>query len=355
MASRFTFNRELLIRVFFFTTFAFLLYQLFLLSHPFISPLLIASMLTITFYPIYRRLRRSVPNPNIASFLLTLAVVLSAVLPLLGLVWVLLRESGNLIPTAQSVVESLTSGEMTGLREHLPAPAVAAAERVFAFFSRLNIDVKPFIFQNLRDVGTRISDLGGFIAANAVFTFFRLMILVLALFFMFRDGEAFLSWILNLIPMETGHKMAVARSAYETFRAVTSGVFLTAAGQGIVAMIGFLAAGVKLPVILGIATFASSLLGASFLITFPTAMIVMTERTGAGIFLLIWGMTAVGWLDNFLRPILIGSRARMPFVLVFFSILGGLKAYGLLGLILGPILVASVLAFVRIYKEAYGA
>jgi predicted PurR-regulated permease PerM len=66
-------------------------------------------------------------------------------------------------------------------------------------------------------------------------------------------------------------------------------------------------------------------------------------------------MTAVGWLDNFLKPILIGSRARMPFVLVFFSILGGIKAYGLLGLILGPIVVASVLVFVRIYKEAYGA
>ncbi len=355
MASRFTFNRELIIRVFFFTSFAFLLYQTFLLARPFISPLLIASMLTLTFFPLYRRLRRSVPNQNAASLILTLTVVLSVVIPLLGVVWVLLRESGNLIPTAQGVVESLSSGEFAGLRQTLPSGAITLAERVFAFFSRLNIDVKPFIFQNLRDVGTRISDIGGFIAANAFFTFFRLMILVLAIFFMFRDGESFLQWMLNLIPMETGHKLAVARSAYETFRAVTSGVFLTAAGQGIVAMIGFLAVGVKLPVILGIATFGASLLGASFIITFPTALIVMTERTGAGIFLLIWGMTAVGWLDNFLRPILIGSRARMPFVLVFFSILGGLKAYGLLGLILGPILVASVMAFIRIYKEAYGA
>ena len=130
---------------------------------------------------------------------------------------------------------------------------------------------------------------------------------------------------------------------------------MTATAQGIVAMFGFLVAGIRLPVILGIATGAASLLGASFLVTLPTALIVMMDRTGAGWFLLIWGATAVGWLDNFLKPILIGSRARMPFVLVFFSILGGLKAYGLLGLILGPILVASVMAFIRIYKEAYSA
>jgi predicted PurR-regulated permease PerM len=172
---------------------------------------------------------------------------------------------------------------------------------------------------------------------------------------MFRDGEAFLTWFLNILPMETSHKQAVARSAYETFKAVTIGVFLTAAAQGIVAMIGFLLAGVRLPVVLGIATGVASLLGASFIVTVPVALIVMMERSAAGIFLLIWGLTAVGWLDNFLKPILIGSRARMPFVLVFFSILGGLKMYGLLGLILGPILVAAVLAFVRIYREAYGA
>src|SRR4051812_38170220 len=93
-SSRFTFNRELLIRVFFFTVFAFLLYQLFLLARPFISSLLVASMLTLTFHPLYKRLRKYVPNPNIASLIITFGVLLSAVLPLLGLAWVLLRESG---------------------------------------------------------------------------------------------------------------------------------------------------------------------------------------------------------------------------------------------------------------------
>jgi predicted PurR-regulated permease PerM len=102
-------------------------------------------------------------------------------------------------------------------------------------------------------------------------------------------------------------------------------------------------------------TGVASLLGASFLVTLPAALLMFKDSAGWGIFLLVWGAVLVGWLDNILKPVLIGSRARMPFVLVFFSILGGLKMYGLLGLILGPILIASLLTFVKIYRETYDA
>src|ERR1039458_7592358 len=83
------------------------------------------------------------------------------------------------------------------------------------------------------------------------------------------------------------------------------------------------------------------------------ALSVLRESTGWGIFLLVWAIAVVGLLDNFLKPYLIGNRARMPFVLIFFSIVGGIKLYGFLGFILGPILVASFLSFVKIYQEEY--
>ena len=103
------------------------------------------------------------------------------------------------------------------------------------------------------------------------------------------------------------------------------------------ALIGFLIAGVRLPVVLGIATSVASMLGASFLVTLPVAFSVMRESPGWGIFLLIWALGVIGIIDNFLKPILIGSRARMPFILIFFSIVGGIKLYGFLGFILGPV------------------
>lgn len=346
-------DRELLVRIFFFGAFAFLLYQTFLLAKPFFPSLLLATMLAIGFYPLYKRLRRYVRNPSLSALIITSGVFLAGVLPLISVLWVMTHESKTLIPTVQNVLASLSSGETTLLQEKLPPFINSFVERISLYFGGLNINVKAIILENVRELGMRIAAIGGLVARNAFFTLIKIIILFLSLFFIFRDGERFLNWIIHLIPMETSHKQAVAKSAYETFWAVTTGVFLTAAAQGIVSMIGFLIAGTRLPVILGLATGFVSLLGASFLITIPVALFTWMESPGWGIFLLIWGLTVVGWLDNFLRPHLIGSRARMPFIFVFFSILGGIKMYGLIGLILGPVLVACVLAFIRIYKESY--
>jgi predicted PurR-regulated permease PerM len=353
--SRFTIDRELLIRIFFFGTFAFLLYQLFLLAKPFLSAFLVAIMLAITFYPLYKWVRRRIKNPNVAALLVTVGVVLLAVLPLLGLSWYVIGEARNLIPAAQNVIGTLSSGDFSTLQQKLPEPMFAFFEKAAAYLNSINVDIKPILLDQAREWGGRITAFGGWAARNTIFILIKLLILILTLFFVIRDGEHFHNWVLNVIPMETSHKQAIAKSAYETFRAVSIGVFLTAAAQGFVAFLGFAIAGVRLPILLGLLTSLVSLLGASFIITLPVGLFMLMESSTKGIFLIIWGMTAVGWLDNFLKPILIGSRARMPFVLVFFSILGGLKMYGLLGLVLGPILVASVLTFIRIYREAYGS
>jgi len=355
MNSKFTFNRELLIRVFFFTTFAFLLYQVFLLARPFLASLLVSTMLVITFFPIYKWIHRYVRNANLAALLATLCVLLSAVLPLVAVAWTVFSESRNLIPAVQNLMGTFSSGDFSILQSKLPVGLALKIQNLGAYLQSLNIDLKPFILENVRDMGGHITALGGLAARNAVFLLLKGLILIIALFFTFRDGEKFLVWFLNLIPMEVSHKLALARSAYETFRAVSIGVFLTAAAQGLVATIGFLIADIRMPFLLGTITGLVSLLGASFIITLPAGLLLMMESSGRGIFLLLWGAIAVGWLDNVLKPVLIGSRARMPFFLVFFSILGGLKMYGLLGLILGPVLVASVLTLIRIYREAYGS
>ncbi|MCG3205602.1 MAG: putative transport protein YdiK [Elusimicrobia bacterium] len=354
MSSRFTFDRELLIRIFFFGTFAFLLTQAFQLAKPFIPSVLLASVLAMMFYPAYQRVRRAVRKPGLAAFIMTVTVVLAGIIPLIFFIWLVIHESTNLIPVIQGVLAQINEGNLAIYQDNIPGFLYPTVERVTNFLSGINVDLKDLILENARELTAHISAVGTLIARNAIITFFKLLILILTLFFLFRDGEKILRWVMNLIPMESSHKQAVAKSAYETFWAVTIGVFLTAAAQGAVAMIGFLIAGVRMAVLLGLGVGAVSLLGASFIICIPVALFMMLESTAKGIFLLIWGAVLVGWLDNLLKPLLIGSRARMPFVLVFFSILGGIKYYGLVGLLLGPMLVACVLTFIRIYKETYG-
>jgi predicted PurR-regulated permease PerM len=258
-----------------------------------------------------------------------------------------------LLPVVQQTLAEVNAGNLGIYRDKAPAVLLPYFDRLSAFLSGVNFDLKLFLLDNAREVGAHVSALGAFAARNALIMLFKFAIMVLSLFFMIRDGEKLLVWGLNVIPMEQSHKYAVAKSAYETFWAVTVGVFLTAAAQGVTAMLGFFIADVRMPVLLGMFTAIVSLLGASFIVCLPVAFYVMAENTGQGLFLLFWGAIAVGWLDNILKPILIGSRARMPFVLVFFSILGGLKMYGLVGIMVGPIVVACVLTFIRIYKETY--
>ena len=358
MNSQFTFNKKLLIQGFFFLTFAFLLYQLFVLVKPFFGAFLMAAILAIAFHPLNLWVKRQVKNPTLASLILTSAIFLLAVGPLVMVGLVLIHEAEQFLPQMRSFAEALKSGNTSFLTGTVPAPFQWAAEKALAAGSSLltsaTVDIKSALLDNLQQASTHMISTGGLIARNLFLSVVFALALIIALFFALRDGETLVQKCLELLPMKDDHKNAVARKAYETFRAVSVGVFLTAAAQGFTAMVGFWIAGVRLPVILGFATMMTSLFGASFIVTFPAAIIVLANDRAWGIFLLLWGGVVVGFMDNFLRPYLIGSRMRMPFFLMLFSILAGIKAYGLLGIVLGPALIGVIITFVKIYRQEYG-
>jgi predicted PurR-regulated permease PerM len=347
------FKRDALIRIFFFGAFALILYQLFLLARPFFTAMLGAALLAMMFYPLHRRTLRFVRNDNVAALLTTFGVLLLAVLPLLGLVWYLVREAADLVPAAQIVLDELRNNDLSAIAAHLPGFLRHGIDYATAVFDRINIDMKQVVLDHAQAVGAEVTAWGTGALKNIFATLLNGIILSVALFFAFRDGERFLKWALSLVPMKEAHKRIVEKRVYETFRAVVIGSIVTAAVQGGTAIIGFLIAQVHLPVMLGIGTAMASLLGSSFLVTLPVALPVLHTRPAWGVFLLVWAVGIVGVLDSVLKPILIGSRAQMPFILIFFSIVGGIELYGLLGFILGPMLVASFLSFVKIYQEEY--
>jgi predicted PurR-regulated permease PerM len=348
-------TRDVLVRVFFFSAFALILYQIFLLAEPFFTALLGAAMLAMTFYPLHTRVLRKLRNQTGSALLSTAGVLLLAVLPLVGLGWFFIREAADLAPAAKHFMEDLRSRDWPTLEAHLPRIGQHATHYVSDIFKSMNVDPKQVLLDNAQTIGSNATLWASQALRNIAVTLMNFLILSVALFFAFRDGEGILSWGVSLIPMQAAYKKIVAKRVYETFSAVVVGSFLTAAAQGALAMIGFWIAGVHLPVILGLGTSLAAMLGTSFLVTLPVAFSVMQESTAWGIFLLVWAVGVVGVIDNFLKPILIGSRARMPFILIFFSIVGGIKLYGFLGFILGPVLVASFLSFVTIYREEYDA
>ena len=304
-------NRESIVQFFFFGTFAWLIYQLFLLAHPFLAGLLYAAILVIAFHPFYAQLRHWLKNRHIASLIMTLGVICLAVLPVVALLWLLFREADRLVPLAQELVEDIHKSDFSSFKTHLPNTVLPSLEGAHHFLVSLDIDLKSTILENVRDIGLMLTSSGALLGRHALFALFNGIVLMIMLFFGFRDGERALKWLVSVVPLRAQHKEAIMKRAYETFRAVMIGTLATAAAQGCLAMVGFLVAGVRLPVLLGVATAFASLLGGAFIVTVPVSLWMMNTSPAWGVFLLIWSLGVVGLVDNFLKPILIGSRARL--------------------------------------------
>jgi len=176
-----------------------------------------------------------------------------------------------------------------------------------------------------------------------------------ALFFFFRDGARMVRGIQELLPMEPEHKALVLDRLHETLSAVVQGTLITAAAQGALAGVGFALLGVPFAVFLGCAAAFASLLpfGAPVVWGLVAIYLGFTASIAKTLVLIVWGTLVVGTIDNFVRPMLIGGSTEIPTILLFFGILGGLQAYGFLGVFLAPVVIAILVAFVRIYREQY--
>lgn len=259
--AEFKFNRQRVIRIFFFVTFAVILYQLFLLARPFLTALVAAAMLGLAAFPIFIPLRRLVRNNNLASLLLTVAVFLIATVPVAIMGWFLLREADRLGPTVQAFLTKIQSTDTALILDKVPSFLQPVLEPIKHLLDKTDIHPQEKILTYAAQIGGRITSFGAAAARHVVITLINIAVFLIALFFAFRDGESLYRWLLSLIPMNDEDKRALVRRAYETFMAVVLGVMVTASAQGLVAMIGFWIAGVRLPVLLGFATIIASFLG----------------------------------------------------------------------------------------------
>jgi len=171
----------------------------------------------------------------------------------------------------------------------------------------------------------------------------QLSLSVFILFFLYRDGEV-LAQRMDTAMQRIGGERArsLLKLAGSTVKGVVYGILGTAIAQGILAGIGFLIAGVPGALLLGLITFFLSVvpMGPPLLWIPAAAWLYFQGETGWAIFLVVWGVAVVSSVDNFLKPYLISQGASMPFILVLLGVLGGLVAFGFVGVFLGPTLLA---------------
>jgi predicted PurR-regulated permease PerM len=173
---------------------------------------------------------------------------------------------------------------------------------------------------------------------------------VFALFFLFRHGVSVLAQFRGVATRWLGDAArGYIQAVGVTVRAVVFGIVLTALAQGVLAGLGYWVAGIPAPALWGVITALISLIpfiGPVVWIGLSLSLLAHGE-TQAAVGLFLWGALVVSWVDNLIRPLVISGPTRIPFLLVFLGVLGGINAFGLIGLFLGPVLLAVSIAIWR--------
>ncbi|HJQ85643.1 MAG TPA: AI-2E family transporter [Candidatus Binatia bacterium] len=349
-------SREQLFAAFFFAAFLFLLYQLYLFLAPFFAPLVWAVILALTFYPLTAWLGSAFGGRRtLAALTLVLGVTVVAIIPSFLVGSLVVRETTAAYLRLQ---EAVRHGEVLNLVDQIRASRVGGLwVRVAPLFEDLSIDVSELLLRATNWVSDQVVGQATSLARNVLLSVVNFILMLVALFFLFRDGEAMAAGVRELVPMEPAHKEAIASRLYTTLTAVVQSMIVTALTQGVLAGVGYaLIGGLQFSVFLAFVTGLASFLplaGPAFVWSGVATYLALTGHVGRAIGLAVWGMAIVSTADNLIKPLFIGGRAKLPTFPLLLSILGGLQVYGFLGVFLGPVVLAILLAFVDIYREQY--
>jgi predicted PurR-regulated permease PerM len=315
----------------------------FIVVTPFLVPLAWAGIICYASWPIATRIRQKCKGrDSLAASISTALAAVTLFLPLLWLVWLAQNELTNAYPALQAflaapiqVSESLKNVPLLGdwLRQQAD---VLANPQGFSAIAR------AWLASHINDVAT----LAGGIGKNLV----KLIFVVIILFFFYRDGARIITELRHVLARFIGPATHdYLHAVGTTTRAVVYGVLLTALIQGAVAGLGYWVAGLSSPVIFGVITAMLALIPFCTPIAWGTAgaWLFIQGYTAEAIGVWVWGLAVVSQLDNVLRPILISNVSMIPFLLVLFGVLGGVLAFGLIGVFIGPIILAVAWAVWR--------
>jgi predicted PurR-regulated permease PerM len=323
-------------------------YLVYLVFAPFLVPLAWGLALSIILFPVHRRVRQLIKQPNLAALVTTLVLTAVIVLPTLLVLGAVTTQALQLADYVQTEWEA---GRLPLAKLWSWVPL----ERIMQFLAERGVSeqqARELVTKNIERVAGFLAGVTGVVARNVLIFFFDLFVALLTAFYFFRDGPAFLERVRQSLPLDDAYREGLFYITHNVlYASVISGI-VVAVIQGILGGLLFWMLGIKAPLVWGMAMafFAFLPVVGPWVIYVPASLFFLVSgEHWKAVILLVLGTVVVSSVDNVLRPILVAGRSQLNGLLVFISLLGGVIAFGLLGLVLGPILVALADAVLEVY------
>jgi predicted PurR-regulated permease PerM len=334
------------------------LYLCWAMLQPFIEVLLWAVVLVIVFMPVHRRVRARVGSPGWSAMLSCLLVVVVILVPLTLITLAVVREMTHIAQALQAKPGG-DAGAGQSAFAGLLDPNSPYVGRAVAWLGQY-VDLEQFDSQQF--IADRLKSLGGAIAGRtlgfvggAVGFVVEIFFVIFTMYYFFRDGERMREAVYSVLPLNDRRAHEIIDRTQEVISASVYGVLVIALIQGALGGLAFWALGLPSPLLWGVVMVFLSMIpmAGAFVVWVPAAIyLVATGHWGKAIMLTVWGALVIGTVDNFLRPKLVGEKTRLHELLIFFSVLGGLQVFGVIGLVLGPVVVAITIALLDVLRSA---
>ncbi len=318
---------------------------------PFLAPIAWAAVLACVSWPAYRRLRTLFGRSATAAALVMILLVTCVLLiPLFWLLFLLRNESMGSFAQAAASLSQGAHDFANGVRR-IPWLGALLQQELTRYLADPAALARESMSLLQSWIGALAGVLGG-LGRNVV----KVLLTLLILFFFYRDGDSIANDLKRAAERLFGGSGYVryVQAAAATIRAVFFGIILSAVAQGVIAGIGYRLAGLPAPALLGGLTAVMSVipLVGTALVWLPiTIALLVTGAWGKGLLMFLWGSLLVSSADNLLRPVLVSNAASLPLLLVALGVIGGLSAFGLVGLFAGPVLLGLALKLWQEYAR----
>jgi predicted PurR-regulated permease PerM len=327
-----------------------------LIIRPFVGPILWAALLALMLFPINEKLRSVFRGRKTAAALvLTIGSLVVLVVPAVVLGTVFGRQAADLVGRLQtSAAEHQIQRPTDVLQLPIVEETIRWAESVLPVKTE---QLAASLMAASQQVIQSVLSLGGSLFASVVGTFVAIVLALFLLFFFLRDGEAMTARTMALVPLEDGRKTLLLTHLSNVIQAIVLGSLVTALVQGTLVGIAFALVGLPSAVVFAVLAMGASIvpLVGTAIVWLPAALYLgLTGHWGAALFMVIWSVAVVSSADNVVRPLFISSRAKITTLPVFIGLLGGIGAFGAIGIFLGPVVIALVLALFEFAEETLG-